>query len=79
MQRADYAHIATHGYFAKEPTPLTATPVEYSLASPLDEYRFAAPFGEADRPNTRNPLVESGIALAGAKSWIQSRLSEADC
>jgi CHAT domain-containing protein/tetratricopeptide (TPR) repeat protein len=57
LQRATYAHLATHGFFARE---VRATTVM------ADQERWAVPFEGAAPLNARNPLVESGIALAGA-------------
>ncbi len=57
LQRATYAHLATHGFFAREmkaPTVLA------------EQTRWAMPFEGAAPLNARNPLVESGIALSGA-------------
>lgn len=59
IQKATYAHLVTHGYFSRgvAKTPQGVAQRGLALrASPLDD----AP------PDSRNPLVESGIALAGA-------------
>jgi CHAT domain-containing protein len=57
LQRATYAHLATHGFFAREVRAATVL---------ADQERWALPFEGAAPLNGRNPLVESGIALAGA-------------
>lgn len=57
IQRATYAHLATHGFFAREVRAATVL---------ADQERWALPFEGAAPLNRRNPLVESGIALAGA-------------
>lgn len=57
LQRATYAHLATHGFFAREVRTATVM---------ADQERWAVPFEGAAPLNARNPLVESGIALAGA-------------
>ena len=57
LQRATYAHLATHGFFAREVRTATVL---------AEQERWALPFEGAAPLSTRNPLVESGIALAGA-------------
>lgn len=58
VQKATYVHLITHGFFSRETR--TATPAKQGI-----KYRVG-PLGDAPPPNARNPLVESGIALAGA-------------
>lgn len=57
IQRATYAHLATHGFFVREVRAATVL---------AEQERWALPFEGAAPLNRRNPLVESGIALAGA-------------
>ena len=59
LQKAVYAHLATHGFFARGTEGVAATLNAVVRQSPLDNM---------PRPNERNPLVESGIALAGANA-----------
>jgi CHAT domain-containing protein/TolA-binding protein len=65
LQHATYAHLATHGYFARAIEP---------LAKSGARTRWGALFGDEIPPKTRNPLVESGIALAGANAVDPSTL-----
>lgn len=58
IQKATYAHIITHGFFSREA-------MRAATASRGLTFR-APPLGDPPPPNARNPLVESGIALAGA-------------
>jgi CHAT domain-containing protein len=58
LPRARWALLATHGFFA-DPT--------FRSAARLDEADFRLePSGERAAPGARNPLVLSGLALAGA-------------
>jgi CHAT domain-containing protein/tetratricopeptide (TPR) repeat protein len=57
LQKVAYAHLATHGFFARGTEEVAAT---------LNVVVRQSSFDNMPRPNERNPLVESGIALAGA-------------
>ena len=54
---ASYAHLATHGFFFNEPEAISQAQEIANRAERIDVSAIA---------NARNPLVESGIALAGA-------------
>jgi CHAT domain-containing protein len=54
LQKAAFAHLATHGFFFQE------------RPAPSSRGRDTEPDASARRTAGRNPLVESGIALAGA-------------
>lgn len=58
LQRATYSHLITHGFFSRE--SVGAVPTRHDL-------RFQSGLlDDLPPPDTRNPLIESGIALAGA-------------
>lgn len=57
IQKATYAHLITHGFFSREAAKASGARGLSLRASPLED---AAP------ADTRNPLIESGIALSGA-------------
>jgi tetratricopeptide (TPR) repeat protein/CHAT domain-containing protein len=57
LPRARWAHIATHGFFADPAVPSVLRP---------DPQLFARPGGDRAAPGARNPLVLSGLVLAGA-------------
>src|SRR5262249_25596533 len=54
---ATYAHFATHGFFFNEPEAISQAQELANRTGRIDVSAIA---------NARNPLVESGIALAGA-------------
>lgn len=59
LQKSTYAHLITHGFFSRE--------VNLIAPSTGRATRFrTGPLNELIPPNARNPLVESGVALAGA-------------
>jgi tetratricopeptide (TPR) repeat protein len=58
IQKATYAHLVTHGFFSRS----TAKAMQGGRGIALR----TSPLGETPAPDSRNPLVESGIALAGA-------------
>lgn len=60
LANSTYAHLATHGFFAREPPgPSNKVATRFRTAEP-----------DPDQPRSaRNPLVESGIALAGANVY----------
>jgi CHAT domain-containing protein/tetratricopeptide (TPR) repeat protein len=60
MQKATYAHLVTHGFFSRGATKSPQGIAQRGLAM------RASPLGDTAPPDSRNPLVESGIALAGA-------------
>jgi CHAT domain-containing protein len=57
LPRARYAHLATHGFFASP---------QFRSAFQLDERLFGRTFRDRATPGARNPLVLSGLVLAGA-------------
>ncbi len=57
LPRARWAHIATHGFFADPTVPSVLRP---------DPKLFAASGSNRAAPGARNPLVLSGLVLAGA-------------
>jgi CHAT domain-containing protein len=61
LHRPSILHIATHGFFLED-VPLVAAP-DYSNTNPLQATRSAQP--NLGIP-TENPLLRSGLALAGA-------------
>jgi CHAT domain-containing protein/tetratricopeptide (TPR) repeat protein len=58
LPRVRVAHLATHGFYAPDPTA--------RKAFDLDERLFAVRGGERVGPAARSPLVQSGLVLAGA-------------
>ncbi len=58
LGHATYAHFITHGFFARESRTVTAAHGEVMRTIQLDDV--------PPPRNVRNPMVESGIALAGA-------------
>ncbi|MBI2566845.1 MAG: tetratricopeptide repeat protein [Candidatus Schekmanbacteria bacterium] len=65
LQAAQYAHLATHGFFSLETTTAAASTRGVLALMAAGESR---PPGAADR----NPLLESGLALAAANSFARS-------
>jgi CHAT domain-containing protein len=57
LPQARWAHIATHGFFADPTVPSVSRP---------DPKLFAASGSDRAAPGARNPLVLSGLVLAGA-------------
>lgn len=57
LPRARYAHLATHGFFAD---------AKFRSALQLDESLFQSRGGELIGAAARNPLIMSGLVLAGA-------------
>ena len=66
MQKATYTHLITHGFFwrgeTKSPQGVRGLALRVS------------PLWDTAPPNSRNPLVESGVALAGANLLDPSEL-----
>jgi CHAT domain-containing protein/Flp pilus assembly protein TadD len=68
LPRATWAHLATHGFFAD---------AKFRSALQLDEDLFAGgEFGSGLPPGARNPLVLSGLVLAGANRPLPKNLEE---
>jgi CHAT domain-containing protein/tetratricopeptide (TPR) repeat protein len=60
-------HVATHGFF--EPAPAPGSPVAWSL-----QLLGTGGFGPATGAGVPdNPMLRSGLVLAGANAWIQGR------
>jgi tetratricopeptide (TPR) repeat protein/CHAT domain-containing protein len=57
-------HLATHGFFFPTPPPELSVDLQASL-TPYDSGRL----GHVTRAS--NPLLRSGLALAGANTWLQ--------
>jgi tetratricopeptide (TPR) repeat protein/CHAT domain-containing protein len=57
LPRARWAHLATHGFFAN---------AEFRSVLQVDEKQFRRGIKERAAPGARNPLVLSGLVLAGA-------------
>ncbi len=64
LTQADYVHLATHGFFATSTTP-SANSADFFAAFGRLRDSWGDPWTEV-LSRTRNPLAESGIALAGA-------------
>jgi CHAT domain-containing protein/tetratricopeptide (TPR) repeat protein len=64
LPKARYAHLATHGFFAG--------PEVRSLLQLSDKDYERARWGERIAPGARNPLVLSGLVLAGANLAAQN-------
>lgn len=68
LRTARYAHLATHGFFSRE------SPVAYAARAGFEVEDEERPIVE-DTVLVRNPLVESGLALAGANAGPEGLLT----
>jgi CHAT domain-containing protein len=59
-------HIATHGFF-----------LERGLPAPAKRRPFIEITGDEDEDDNVNPLLQSGLAFAGANSWLSGQGAEA--